>query len=514
MIVLRLTLLVLVALNISACATSGSASYFYTQKQIEKGDLGFENRLRVGEYINAFPQDELPTPNPGEDLAVSILYFSNHVPSGQNTTLAQIAIKTRGLIKPEQDKSLGVCIVLDVSGSMRQDSKIQDSLQALQSAVDEFREGTEFALVLFSEDAWVRIPPTTITAYSRASIRSNIAQIKLAGGTNIEAGLVLGYKTMASFSRTALSRLLLITDGQSNVGAISPEEIAKQAGVQYIQGARISTVGLGHDVNERMLRKIATGGHGAYYFADRAATLTKILRDDLKTTVVAVAKDIVLNLRAHPKFSIVSLYGYETSPSRPGGNTVVRFDELNADDWRILIAEVTGDASDGAITPLTAEVGYKPVTQSGGGAEGRLASASATVQWHGRTTTPDTLNRAVARNAVVFADAMALVKVSQLDKEQRYREAFDLLSVQIANVQVARTWDDTDSMKNEEQTLRRVQGIIASRPAQHTLQMPQEEPSKGDSKAMIKDVLDIVASVVPGPWSLILKLFGATFLRP
>jgi hypothetical protein len=39
-----------VLLLLLGCSSAKTASYHYTQKQIEKGDLDFESRLRVDEY--------------------------------------------------------------------------------------------------------------------------------------------------------------------------------------------------------------------------------------------------------------------------------------------------------------------------------------------------------------------------------------------------------------------------------------------------------------------------------
>ncbi len=67
---------------------------------------------------------------------------------------------------------------------------------------------------------------------------------------------------------------------------------------------------LGHYVDQKILRKIAEAGNGHFYFAENSKVLTKYLREDLKITVIPVARDISLNLELKKGYVFENIYGY------------------------------------------------------------------------------------------------------------------------------------------------------------------------------------------------------------
>ena len=161
---------------------------------------------------------------------------------------------------------------------------------------------------------------------------------------NIEEGLIGGYAQMAKFPEGIFSRLVLLTDGKSNVGVTNPRELAKLAESEYREGARISTIGLGHDVDERVLRKIAEDGSGDFYFADKAETLAKFLREELRSMLIPVARGAKLRLSAVEGARIRRVYGYENAPRDESGAIVIDIGDLDVDNWRILMVEMEGVA--------------------------------------------------------------------------------------------------------------------------------------------------------------------------
>jgi Ca-activated chloride channel family protein len=307
--------------------------------------------------------------------------------------------------------------------------------------------------------------------------------------------------------------MILITDGQSNVGETSPKALAEKAGTKYLDGVRISTVGLGRDVSAEVLRRIADTGHGHYYFADKADTLTKIFREDLRTSMIPAARNIVLTLTPGAGFELGEIFGYEERANRsPDGTVVISFpDELNVDDWRILVAEVRGPkAPAGRRVPLTAELSYRNLDENGAPEE---VAAKTPLEWHYASGPAPKVNRAVARNAIIFSDAVALKKVAELYADRKDAEASDVLAMQIASVRVARSWDDTESMQKEEETLLKARGIVERRLYPHRFYLVPPDrvaprPDASGAKTIIETALDVARRVLPGPWSLIVSLLG------
>ncbi len=326
-------------------------------------------------------------------------------------------------------------------------------------------------------------------------------KVQTDGGTNIEAGLVLGYKQMASFNKEAVARLFLITDGVSNVGVTDPKKIAELAKVNYLEGARISTVGIGRGVDEKVLRKIADKGQGHYYFADKASTLTMFLREDLKSTLIPVLRAATVTIQAQQGFRIKTIYGFEDRV-KADNEVVIPLSEMNVDDWRVLITEVEGpEATLKAASPLKVTINYASAIQE------QTISSSPKIAWH--TKTKATINPAVARNSVLLSNALALKNISKLHSEGKKAEALDLTNLQLTNIRLAKAYDDSAMYANEEATFVKVKNSLEKGRNVEAVQPTAKDEDRSNSQrnSLIKDGLELVKKVVPGPWSLIISLF-------
>lgn len=484
---------------LASCASSKRASYYSTQKSIEDGDFSFADSLRVDEYLNAFEQPKVASPV-NKDVNLDVQYFYGNQPTGQNTTLTQIAIRTRKPSKAEEARPVALSIVLDISGSMS-DGKLEDAKKALIESIRELKSGTTLSIVLFNHEAEVLVPPTIINQESKATIIQKMQKVQSEGGTNIEAGLVLGYKQMASFNKEAVARLFLITDGVSNVGVTEPKKIAEHAKVNYLEGARISTVGIGQGVDEKVLRKIADKGQGHYYFADKASTLTMFLREDLKSTLIPVLTAATVTIQAQQGFKIKTIYGFEDKV-KADNEVVIPLSEMNVDDWRILITEVEGpETSVKSTAPLKVTLNYTSTTQD------QTITASPKIAWH--TMAKSDINPTVARNSVLLSNALALKKIAKLQSEGKKAEALDLTNLQLTNIKLANAYDESAMYANEEATFMKVKSSLEKNQSAETAQPVTKGPDYPNSQRnnLIRDSLDLVKRVVPGPWSLIISLF-------
>ncbi|MDH5230097.1 MAG: VWA domain-containing protein [Gammaproteobacteria bacterium] len=383
-------ILIIVAFLLTGCA-SKSASYYYTQKQLQHGDLRFHHTLRINEYLNAFEQDWLVVPANQEIVVRKDSLTQKDTPVGEHV-FKQIAVKTRRLSREESRKPIAICFVIDISGSMSGEN-IDDTRVALKNAVRELRNGDRISIVLFNHESYVLTSNVLISHESIISLLTNIDKIQAIGGTDIELGLVTGYEEMAKFPKTVNQRLLLLTDGRSNVQARSPQEIANQASIDYSENVRISTIGLGHGVDETVLRDIAEKGGGHYYFANNGKTLTKFLREDLHTTIVPVAKDVHLAINLGSTYELINIYGPQPEKDSSSNNLKVNLGELNANDWRILILELKRVSSQAKGIQVSGD--YFSIAQQ---------KSSDIVQSVQPAQAQSNINKYVLRNSIIFAN--------------------------------------------------------------------------------------------------------------
>lgn len=517
--------------------SSASSSYYYAQMLANRDNLDFQDSLKVDEYLNAFDQDWLAVPG-GEDVVLRVDALAETVPAVGERALYQVAVKTRRPTAEELRQPMALSLVMDVSGSMTGE-KISDLKTALKKAILELRDGDKVSLVTFNSEAKVLASAVMISPQARTQLIALVDSMAAGGGTHIEAGLVAGYQEMAALADVPIRRLLLLTDGISSVAAVSPKLIAERANVGLVEGARISTIGLGEDVDQELLRYIAAQGNGHYYFANNSKTLTRILREGLVTTVMPVASDIQLTLQLVAGYELVRLYGGQDGPGAEAllANTnassadrtqQVSLGELNAHDWRILVAEVRRVSLDESHSENPKDI---VLSVSG---EYQSVSGGNVVVLQPSTAQPlpseaDGINRHVLRNATLYANAQALIEVGTLARENRYDDALRVIDLQINNNRILETYDTSEMVANERETLETVRQTVVLR---KDFDEGKKSPVKGviDAEAesiaqrraplppsslrnLVLGGLDLVSGTPNGTWATLANILGAALAR-
>ncbi|MBT3980936.1 MAG: VWA domain-containing protein [Bacteriovoracaceae bacterium] len=143
-----------------------------------------------------------------------------------------------------------IFFVVDVSKSMLAEDFVPNRLGVAKEKIREFikmKPADRLGIIMFSERAYTLLPLTTDISL----IDQVIDQIKigfLGSGTNIGDALGLAVAREA-LSEAKSKVVVLLTDGVSNVGNLTPIEAAKQA---KEQGVRVYTIGMGSDKKARM----------------------------------------------------------------------------------------------------------------------------------------------------------------------------------------------------------------------------------------------------------------------
>lgn len=153
-----------------------------------------------------------------------------------------------------------VVYVIDLSGSMNDDGKIDQARRALKQGVALLRNGDRFNLVGFS---------TSINPFKQVLIEANAASraeaaawidgLVAGGGTNIEAGLEASLTGLAG---SRLPLVVFVTDGRPTVGERNVEALLKKAQGWNTSRARIFTFGVGNDLDVGLLDRLAEGTNG------------------------------------------------------------------------------------------------------------------------------------------------------------------------------------------------------------------------------------------------------------
>ena len=150
---------------------------------------------------------------------------------------------------PEMDQTvskrpkLNLSMVLDRSGSM-QGRKIEEARQAAKYCIDQLVATDRISTVIFDDQIDVLIPSQPVE--NKDLLKRSINSIVTAGSTALhEAWVRGGLQVSDHLNGAAINRVLLITDGQANVGETNVDRIVTQARELAAKGVTTSTIGIG-----------------------------------------------------------------------------------------------------------------------------------------------------------------------------------------------------------------------------------------------------------------------------
>ena len=189
---------------------------------------------------------------------------------------------------------LNLSVVLDRSGSMAGDKMVR-AREAAMYCVDQMLPSDRMSVVAFDDRIDVLFPSEPVT--NRQSMKDLIARIEARGSTALHEAWVRGGLTISEhLLETGINRVLLITDGQANVGITSNDEIVSQSLELFKRGVSTSTIGIGNDFNEDLLLPMAQSGGGNAWHVEEADDMQRIFQVELEGLVAQFAHTISLSL--------------------------------------------------------------------------------------------------------------------------------------------------------------------------------------------------------------------------
>lgn len=238
----------------------------------------------------------------------------------------------KGMTEVKTD-GIDILLVLDTSGSMQAlDFKLNGKrvmrLDVVKKVVRDFVEKRRYdrmGLVVFGEEAFTQCP-LTLDHGMVAGLMQDV-RIGMAGdATAIGSAIAIGTKRLKDL-KSKSKVMVLLTDGRSNAGNISPENASQLA---KTFGIKIYTIGVGTegkapflvdglfgqqtvyqqvDLDEGTLKKIAEITGGKYFRATDTESLVGVYDeiDQLEKTEIK-AKDLVDYEERFAKFGVLALF--------------------------------------------------------------------------------------------------------------------------------------------------------------------------------------------------------------
>jgi Ca-activated chloride channel homolog len=191
---------------------------------------------------------------------------------------------------------VNVAFVIDRSGSMG-GQKIELAKQAVQTAVSLLKPTDRFAIVSYDDQIDVVTPSTGATAEAKRNATRALRGVDARGSTNLGEGWLRGCEQVAAIQdERYITRVILLTDGLANQGITDHDELRRHAGALRERGVMTTTIGLGEDFNEELLRAMALAGGGNFYFVERASQILDTMTSELQETLDVVARAVTLTV--------------------------------------------------------------------------------------------------------------------------------------------------------------------------------------------------------------------------
>ena len=232
-----------------------------------------------------------------------------------------------------------LAIALDCSGSMSGE-KIAHARLAARNALELLGEDDVFSLILYNQTAKVLIPSTRATASTKEELRTVIDSIPAGGGTALFAGVSLAADELRKLGQDPrrVQRIILLSDGQANVGPSSPAELGRLGASLVKEGITVSTVGIGNDYNEDLMTALAQNADGNFYFIANSADLGRYLAQELGCALSVAARGVKVRITCPEGVTPRGILGYQC---RIEGRTIeLDFNQIYAGHDKVLILQL------------------------------------------------------------------------------------------------------------------------------------------------------------------------------
>jgi Ca-activated chloride channel family protein len=293
--------------NLSTFAADvDTAAYTLARRKLLEGTMPVPAGVRVEEFVNYF---RYSFPTPQSDSPFSVVMEAAPSPLSPGRHIVRVGVATKAKSSQER-KPANLVFLVDVSGSMSSGDKLDLLKQSLKTLTANLTDKDTVSLVTYAGSTRVVLEPTG----DKSRIIEALDSLNAGGSTAMASGIDLAYKqAMQGLRPGAISRVIVLSDGDANVGAHTHEEILKLIEGRAKEGVTLTTVGFGQgNYKDSLMEQLADKGNGNSFYIDSIDEATKVFQTDLTATLEVVAKDAKFQVDFDSKMvARYRLVGYE-----------------------------------------------------------------------------------------------------------------------------------------------------------------------------------------------------------
>ena len=332
-----------------------SSGYSYAAAPAASPGIGFSagGAKDIGNFRENIEQDYLPLPT---DVTYEGLFYDYYFDTGEATECKKLfcpsysyavsldpvsgqpqyylSVGLNSGITDFQRKKLNLVVVLDFSGSMGSPfdqyyydrfgnkveqeadesgkTKMQIADESVVALLGHLKPDDRFGLVIFSDDAFLVDPLTSVGDKDLEKLKNRIMKIQETDGTNMEAGMQEGTALFDRFLQADKSeyenRIIFLTDAMPNLGETGDLGLFRMLEDNADNGIYTTFIGIGVDFNTELVENITKIKGANYYSVHSAKEFRERMDDEFDYMVTPLVFDLRLKLDA-PGYEIEKVYG-------------------------------------------------------------------------------------------------------------------------------------------------------------------------------------------------------------
>lgn len=284
-----------------------TASYANIRRLINDGDKISADAVRIEEMLNYFDYGYKKPKNSAFGITTEL----TDCPWNSKSQLLRIGIQGKDL---EKTPASNLVFLVDTSGSMGwgREEKIELVKKSINTLAKTMTSKDRISIVTYSGSESVIVAGAKGTQVKTISKLTSLLDTN--GGTNGEGGINAAYAVAEKyFIEGGNNRIIMMTDGDLNVGISSESELKKLIEEKRKSGVYFTVLGFGKDnIKDNKMEALADNGNGSYHYIDTAREAYKVLAAERNSTLFTIAGDVKIQVEFNPaNVKSYRLVGYD-----------------------------------------------------------------------------------------------------------------------------------------------------------------------------------------------------------
>lgn len=286
--------------------------------------------------------EQQPEPDPAlrdeGPLCLSTRIEYSSLPRGQTQNIfGLVSVKANADVSETKRQPTDIICVLDVSGSMSCNGKIDHVKSAVEFIIANSDPRDRLSIVTFNSSASRVLPLRRMTNEGKDEANMSRTRLYASGGTSIASGLDMALQVLEQRrQRNKVSAILLLTDGQD--GSTRPQLPALLARARE-ESCAVYAFGFGSDHDAVLMAEVSEQAKTPFTYVEDTENLQDIFAGAVGGLTSVVAQDVELTLTCQVPLKQLHT-PFPVQRDADGQRATVRIPDIFAGETRDVLVEL------------------------------------------------------------------------------------------------------------------------------------------------------------------------------